>query len=308
MTATATRPDAGPAHETALPTIDHWIDGAANPGTSDRFGLVYNPALGTPSARVRFGAATDVDRAVDAATRAFAGWSRAGLGKRATVLFKFRELVERHADELTRCIVREHGKVLADARGEVQRGLEVVEFACGIPHLIKGEFSENVSTNVDSYSIRQPLGVVAGITPFNFPVMVPMWMYPVAIAAGNAFILKPSEKDPSASMMMAELWREAGLPAGVFSVVNGDRATVDRILEHPGIAAVSFVGSTPIAQTHLRNRDRAREARASARRGEESHDRAAGRGHGARRGFGRERGVRLGGRAMHGHLGDRRGG
>jgi malonate-semialdehyde dehydrogenase (acetylating) / methylmalonate-semialdehyde dehydrogenase len=247
MTATATRPDAGPAHETALPTIDHWIDGAANPGTSDRFGLVYNPALGAPSARVRFAAAADVDRAVEAATRAFAGWSRAGLGKRTTVLFKFRELVERHADELARCIVREHGKVLADARGEVQRGLEVVEFACGIPHLIKGEFSENVSTNVDSYSIRQPLGVVAGITPFNFPVMVPMWMYPVAIAAGNAFILKPSEKDPSASMMMAELWREAGLPAGVFSVVNGDQATVQRILEHPGIAAVSFVGSTPIA-------------------------------------------------------------
>ncbi len=163
------------------------------------------------------------------------------------MLFKFRELVERHADELTRCIVREHGKVLADARGEVQRGLEVVEFACGIPHLIKGEFSENVSTNVDSYSIRQPLGVVAGITPFNFPVMVPMWMYPVAIAAGNAFILKPSEKDPSASMLMAELWREAGLPAGVFTVVNGDQATVQRMLEHPGIAAVSFVGSTPIA-------------------------------------------------------------
>jgi malonate-semialdehyde dehydrogenase (acetylating)/methylmalonate-semialdehyde dehydrogenase len=248
MTATATRPDAGAAHETALPTIDHWIEGAANPGTSDRFGLVYNPALGAPSARVRFAAAADVDRAVDAATRAFAGWSRTGLGRRATVLFKFRELVERHADELTRCIVREHGKVLADARGEVQRGLEVVEFACGIPHLIKGEFSENVSTNVDSYSIRQPLGVVAGITPFNFPVMVPMWMYPVAIAAGNAFILKPSEKDPSASMMMAELWREAGLPAGVFSVVNGDQPTVERILEHPGIAAVSFVGSTPIAK------------------------------------------------------------
>ncbi|PWU22741.1 MAG: methylmalonate-semialdehyde dehydrogenase (CoA acylating), partial [Candidatus Rokuibacteriota bacterium] len=176
------------------------------------------------------------------------GWSRTGIGKRATVLFKFRELVERHADELTRCIVREHGKVLADARGEVQRGLEVVEFACGIPHLSKGEFSENVSANVDSYSIRQPLGVVAGITPFNFPVMVPMWMYPIAIAAGNAFILKPSEKDPSASMFVAELWREAGLPAGVFSVVNGDQVAVDRLLEHPGIAAVSFVGSTPIAR------------------------------------------------------------
>jgi malonate-semialdehyde dehydrogenase (acetylating) / methylmalonate-semialdehyde dehydrogenase len=248
MTATATKPDAGAAHETPLPTIDHWIDGAANPGTSDRFGLVYNPALGAPSARVRFAAAADIDQAVGSAARAAVGWGRAGLGKRATVLFKFRELVERHADELARCIVREHGKVLADARGEVQRGLEVVEFACGIPHLSKGEFSENVSTNVDSYSIRQPLGVVAGITPFNFPVMVPMWMYPVAIAAGNSFILKPSEKDPSASMMVAELWKEAGLPAGVFSVVNGDQATVERILEHPGIAAVSFVGSTPIAR------------------------------------------------------------
>jgi malonate-semialdehyde dehydrogenase (acetylating)/methylmalonate-semialdehyde dehydrogenase len=250
MTATATRPDAGEgaSPETALPFIDHWIDGAANAGVSDRFGLVYNPALGTPGARVRFASAADVDGAVDAAKRAFAGWSRTGLGKRATVLFKFRELVERHADELTRCIVREHGKVLADARGEVQRGLEVVEFACGIPHLSKGEFSENVSANVDSYSIRQPLGVVAGITPFNFPVMVPMWMYPIAIAAGNAFILKPSEKDPSASLLVAELWRDAGLPAGVFSVVNGDQATVERILEHPGIAAVSFVGSTPIAR------------------------------------------------------------
>jgi malonate-semialdehyde dehydrogenase (acetylating) / methylmalonate-semialdehyde dehydrogenase len=248
MTATATRPNAGASPETALPIIDHWIDGAPAAGSSDRSGVVYNPARGTPSASVRFASAADVDLAVDAAARAFAGWSRTGLGKRATVLFRFRELVERHADELTRCIVREHGKVLADARGEVQRGLEVVEFACGIPHLVKGEFSENVSSNVDSYSIRQPLGVVAGITPFNFPVMVPMWMYPIAIAAGNAFILKPSEKDPSASMMIAELWREAGLPAGVFNVVHGDQAAVERILEHPGIAAVSFVGSTPIAR------------------------------------------------------------
>jgi malonate-semialdehyde dehydrogenase (acetylating)/methylmalonate-semialdehyde dehydrogenase len=248
MTATATRAGASASSQADLPTIDHWIDGASNAGASDRSGLIFNPALGEPSARVRFASAGDVDRAVEAATRAFAGWSRTALGKRATVLFKFRELVERHAEELTRCIVREHGKVLADARGEVQRGLEVVEFACGIPHLSKGEFSENVSANVDSYSIRQPLGVVAGITPFNFPVMVPMWMYPIAIAAGNAFILKPSEKDPSASMLMAELWRDAGLPAGVFSVVNGDQVAVERILEHPGIAAVSFVGSTPIAR------------------------------------------------------------
>ena len=270
MTATATRPGAGAQGDTALPTIDHWIAGAADAGVSDRTGLVFNPAIGVPSARVRYANAADVDRAVEAASRAFAGWSRTGIGKRATVLFKFRELVEQHADELTRCIVREHGKVLADARGEVQRGLEVVEFACGIPHLIKGEFSENVSSNVDSYSIRQPLGVVAGITPFNFPVMVPMWMYPIAIAAGNAFILKPSEKDPSASMMMAELWREAGLPAGVFSVVHGDQVAVERILDHPGIAAVSFVGSTPIAR-HIYETGTAHGKRVQALGGAKNH-------------------------------------
>jgi malonate-semialdehyde dehydrogenase (acetylating) / methylmalonate-semialdehyde dehydrogenase len=231
-----------------LPYIDHWIGGARTAGESTRTGPVYNPALGTAASCVRFANAADVDRAVDAAAAAFPAWSRTSLGKRATILFKFRDLVERHADEIARSIVREHGKVLADARGEVQRGLEVVEFACGLPHLLKGEFSENVSSNVDSYSIRQPLGVVAGITPFNFPIMVPMWMYPVAIAAGNTFVLKPSEKDPSASMMAAELWKDAGLPDGVFNVVNGDREAVDRILEHPDIAAVSFVGSTPIAR------------------------------------------------------------
>ena len=250
MTASATRASAaaGAPAEAALPFVDHWIDGALASGDSDRSGLVYNPAAGTPAARVRFASTGDVDRAVESATRGFTTWSRTPLGKRTAVLFKFRELVVAHAEDLARCIVREHGKVLADARGEVQRGLEVVEFACGIPHLIKGEFSENVSSNVDSYSIRQPLGVVAGITPFNFPVMVPMWMYPIAIAAGNAFVLKPSEKDPSASNMIAELWRDAGLPPGVFTVVHGDKAAVDRILEHPGIAAVSFVGSTPIAK------------------------------------------------------------
>jgi malonate-semialdehyde dehydrogenase (acetylating)/methylmalonate-semialdehyde dehydrogenase len=192
--------------------------------------------------------ADDVDLAVAAARAAFASWGRTALTKRAQVLFRFRDLVHRRAEDLARAIVREHGKVLADARGEVQRGLEVVEFACGIPHLLKGEFSENVSSNVDSYSLRQPLGVVAGITPFNFPVMVPMWMYPIAIAAGNTFILKPSERDPSPSMMIAELWREAGLPDGVFNVVNGDRTAVDRLLEHPAISAISFVGSTPVAR------------------------------------------------------------
>jgi malonate-semialdehyde dehydrogenase (acetylating)/methylmalonate-semialdehyde dehydrogenase len=249
MTASTTRlSSAGVPAESTLPWVDHWIDGAPSAGESDRFGVVYNPAQGAPAARVRFAAAADVDRAVESAARAFTTWGRTPVGKRAAILFKFRELVVARSEELAHCIVREHGKVLADARGEVQRGLEVVEFASGIPHLVKGEFSENVSSNVDSYSIRQPLGVVAGITPFNFPVMVPMWMFPIAIAAGNAFVLKPSEKDPSASNMIAGLWRDAGLPPGVFTVVHGDRVAVDRILEHPGIAAVSFVGSTPIAR------------------------------------------------------------
>jgi malonate-semialdehyde dehydrogenase (acetylating)/methylmalonate-semialdehyde dehydrogenase len=228
--------------------LDHWIAGERDHGCSDRSGIVYNPATGEASAEVPFATGADVDRAVAAALDAFHGWSRTGLNKRATILFAFRELVRQHADDLARRIVREHGKVLADARGEVQRGLEVVEFACGIPQLLKGEFSENVSAGVDSYSLRQPLGVVAGITPFNFPVMVPMWMFPVAIAAGNTFILKPSERDPSPSVMLAELWREAGLPNGVFNVVHGDRVAVERLLEHPDVAAVSFVGSTPVAR------------------------------------------------------------
>src|SRR5690242_8258651 len=250
MTASATRATSTTeaSHAGTPATIDHWIGGELFQGDSDRWGPVFNPATGVTTGRVRFASVADVDRAVAVAKEAAVAWGSSALGKRATILFKFRELVNAHADELARCIVREHGKVLADARGEVQRGLEVVEFACGIPHLIKGEFSENVSSGVDSYSIRQPLGVVAGITPFNFPIMVPMWMYPIAIAAGNAFVLKPSEKDPSASMMVAELWREAGLPAGVFSVVHGDQVAVERILEHPGVAAVSFVGSTPIAR------------------------------------------------------------
>jgi malonate-semialdehyde dehydrogenase (acetylating)/methylmalonate-semialdehyde dehydrogenase len=228
--------------------LDHWIAGARDHGCSDRAGTVYNPATGEASAEVRFATAADVDRAVAAALVAFESWSRTGLNKRATILFAFRELVRQNAEHLARLIVREHGKVLADARGEVQRGLEVVEFACGIPQLLKGEFSENVSTGVDSYSLRQPLGVVAGITPFNFPVMVPMWMFPIAIASGNTFVLKPSERDPSPSLMIAELWQEAGLPNGVFNVIHGDRVAVDRLLAHPDVAAVSFVGSTPVAR------------------------------------------------------------
>ncbi len=231
-----------------LPTIDHWIGGKLQKGKSGRSGQVFNPATGKATHDIPFADVSEVDAAVAAAAKAFPAWSKTGLTKRSTILFKFRELVNARRDDFARLITREHGKVFSDAQGEVQRGLEVVEFACGIPHLIKGEFAESVATNVDSYSIRQPLGVVAGITPFNFPVMVPMWMYPIAIAAGNTFILKPSEKDPSASLLAAELWKEAGLPDGVFNVVQGDKVAVDRILEHKGIAAVSFVGSTPIAR------------------------------------------------------------
>jgi malonate-semialdehyde dehydrogenase (acetylating)/methylmalonate-semialdehyde dehydrogenase len=253
-----------------LPDIDHWVGGQRYAGVARRSGLVYNPALGAAAATVRLAAPEDVDHAVATAREAFASWSRTALGRRAAILFKLRDLVARRADDLARCIVREHGKVLADARGEVQRGLEVVEFACGIPHLLKGEFSENVSAGLDSYSLRQPLGVVAGITPFNFPVMVPMWMYPIAIAAGNTFVLKPSERDPSPSMMMAELWEEAGLPAGVFNVVNGDKIAVDRLLEHPDIAAVSFVGSTPVAR-HVYERGASAGKRVQALGGAKNH-------------------------------------
>jgi malonate-semialdehyde dehydrogenase (acetylating)/methylmalonate-semialdehyde dehydrogenase len=237
-----------PTAPASLSTITHWIAGKPWDGPVNRWGDVYNPARGEPSARVAFAEAATVDAAVAAATDAARSWGRTSLAARARILFAFRELVERRKRDLAEILTREHGKVLSDAMGEVNRGLEVVEFACGLPHLLKGEFSENVSTDVDSYSIRQPLGVVAGITPFNFPAMVPMWMYPLAIACGNAFILKPSEKDPSAAQFCAELLAEAGLPPGVFSVVHGDKAAVDAILAHPGIQAVSFVGSTPIAR------------------------------------------------------------
>jgi malonate-semialdehyde dehydrogenase (acetylating)/methylmalonate-semialdehyde dehydrogenase len=232
----------------ATKRVTHWIGGKPWTGEAERRGDIYNPATGHVSGTVDFASKQDVDDAVSVAKEAAKSWGRVSLAKRATVLFAFRELVKNHATELAKLITDEHGKVASDAAGEVARGLEVVEFACGIPHLLKGGFSENVSTGIDSYSIRQPLGVVAGITPFNFPAMVPMWMFPVAISAGNAFILKPSEKDPSASILLARLWAEAGLPDGVFNVVHGDKVAVDAILEHPGIAAVSFVGSTPIAR------------------------------------------------------------
>ncbi|MCM2258630.1 MAG: CoA-acylating methylmalonate-semialdehyde dehydrogenase, partial [Vicinamibacteria bacterium] len=228
--------------------IRHWIGGQPHAGAVERWGDVFDPATGRRQSRVAFATPALVDEAVKVATEAAAGWRNASLSVRTRVLFAFRELVEKHKQDIARILTREHGKVLSDAMGEVSRGQEVIEFACGIAQLQKGEFSENVSSDVDSYSIRQPLGVVAGITPFNFPAMVPMWMYPIAIACGNAFILKPSEKDPSAANFGAELLRDAGLPAGVFSVVHGDKVAVDAILNHPGIAAVSFVGSTPIAR------------------------------------------------------------
>ncbi|WP_405084163.1 CoA-acylating methylmalonate-semialdehyde dehydrogenase [Microbispora sp. NBC_01389] len=227
--------------------VNHWIGGART-GEGARTAELFDPATGEVSGRVSLASAGEVDAAVDAAARAFPAWRDASLVRRTQVLFRFRELMDAHRDELAALITAEHGKVHSDALGEVARGLEVVEFACGIPHLLKGGYSENVSTRVDSYSIRQPLGVVAGITPFNFPAMVPMWMFPVAIACGNTFVLKPSERDPSASLLIAELWRRAGLPDGVFNVVQGDKVAVDRLLEHPAVRAVSFVGSTPIAR------------------------------------------------------------
>jgi malonate-semialdehyde dehydrogenase (acetylating)/methylmalonate-semialdehyde dehydrogenase len=228
--------------------ISHWINGQVVEGTSGRTGPVWNPATGEQQAEVDFASVEEVDAAVAVATEAAQGWRATSLSRRSEVMFHFRELVDANRKEIAAHLTAEHGKVLSDALGEVARGLENVEFACGIPHLMKGGFSEQASTGVDVYSIRQPLGVVAGITPFNFPAMVPMWMFANAIACGNAFVLKPSEKDPSASLFLGELLKSAGLPDGVFNVVNGDKVAVDGILEHPDIAAVSFVGSTPIAR------------------------------------------------------------
>jgi malonate-semialdehyde dehydrogenase (acetylating) / methylmalonate-semialdehyde dehydrogenase len=228
--------------------IAHWIDGQRVEGTSGRSGPVYNPATGEQSGEVDFASVEEIDAAVQAAKRAFAGWRTMSLSRRTELFFRIRELVHDHAEDLARILTLEHGKVLSDAKGEVARGLEVIEFCCGIPELLKGGYSEQASTGIDVYSIRQPLGVVGGITPFNFPAMVPMWMWAPAIACGNCFVLKPSEKDPSASMYTAELLKEAGLPDGVFNVVHGDKVAVDAVLGHPEIAAVSFVGSTPIAR------------------------------------------------------------
>jgi malonate-semialdehyde dehydrogenase (acetylating)/methylmalonate-semialdehyde dehydrogenase len=246
MTELAEAPAVG--RDEKITRIPHWIDGARVNGTSGRSGPVYNPAVGVQTAAVDLASVDEVDAAVRSAARALPAWRGTSLAKRAELFFRIRELAHTHREDIAKILTAEHGKVLTDALGEVARGLEVIEYACGIPTLLKGDFSEQASTGIDVYSIRQPVGVVAGITPFNFPAMVPMWMWAPAIACGNCFVLKPSEKDPSASLFTAELLKEAGLPDGVFNVVQGDKVAVDAILAHPQIGAVSFVGSTPIAR------------------------------------------------------------
>jgi len=228
--------------------IEHFINGKITKGSSKKTSKVFNPATGEQTAEVNLASRADIDLAVEKAKTAFEVWSTKPPAQRARIVFKFKELIEKNSDEIIKLIVSEHGKIYEDAKGSLTRGLEVVEFACGIPHLLKGEFTENVGTDVDSWSIRQPLGVCAGITPFNFPAMVPMWMFPLAIACGNTFVLKPSEKDPSCSIKLAKLFKEAGLPDGVFNVVNGDKEAVDALLTNKDVAAISFVGSTPIAK------------------------------------------------------------
>ncbi|WP_372594919.1 CoA-acylating methylmalonate-semialdehyde dehydrogenase [Actinotalea sp.] len=229
-------------------TVPHWLDGKAFPGDLAKTSPIHDPATGEVIAELAHATPDEVERVIASSSAAFETWSQVSLSKRSSILFRFRELLVEHTDELARIVTREHGKVISDAKGEIARGLEVVEFACGIPQLLKGEFSEQAATGIDVYSFRQPVGVVAGITPFNFPVMIPLWMSPVAIATGNTFVLKPAGRDPGAGMLIAELWKEAGLPDGVFNVVHGDRSVIGRLLTHPDVAAVSFVGSTPTAK------------------------------------------------------------
>jgi malonate-semialdehyde dehydrogenase (acetylating) / methylmalonate-semialdehyde dehydrogenase len=250
--------------------IENAIDGRRSPVHATRTQAVFNPATGEEVARLPLSSAEDLNTAVAAAKKAALSWGTTPPMKRVRPLFKFKELLEKNADEIARLISREHGKTHADSLGELARGIDVVDFACGIPHLLKGEFSRNVGPDIDSWSDRQPLGVVAGITPFNFPAMVPMWMFPVAIACGNAFILKPSERDPSAPMLIWELFQQAGLPPGVFNIVHGDKTIVDAILDHPDISAVSFVGSTPVAQ-YIYSRGTANGKRVQALGGAKNH-------------------------------------
>ncbi len=250
--------------------VTHWIGGKTWDGKAGRTGRLHDPATGEVTGEVDFAGTTEVDLAVEGAAAAGAQWSASSLAQRSQVLFGFRQLLVERRGELAASISAEHGKTLADADGEVARGLEVVELACGISHLLKGDFSEGVSRGVDTYSLRQPLGVVCGITPFNFPVMVPLWMFPLAVACGNAFVLKPSEKDPSASLLLAEAAADAGLPPGVLQVVHGDAGAVDALLDHPGVAAVSFVGSTPVAR-HVAQRAAAAGKRVQALGGAKNH-------------------------------------
>jgi len=250
--------------------IPHHINGQAVPGTGPRQSDVFNPALGEVAARTPLASPAEVDAAVEAARAAFPAWSETPALRRARVLFQFKHLVEQHQDELAGIITREHGKVFSDAKGEVARGLDVVEFACGIPHLLKGQYTDQVGGGIDNWSLRQPLGVVAGVTPFNFPMMVPCWMFPVALACGNTFVLKPSERDPSTAVRLAELLQEAGLPDGVFNVVHGDKVAVDALIQHPDVSALSFVGSTPIAQ-YIYTEGAARGKRVQALGGAKNH-------------------------------------
>jgi len=245
---TITAPDRLDPSTEPLPVVPHWVGGAERAGAGERYGDVYDPALGIATKRVALAAEEDVDAAVTAAKEAFPAWRELSLARRQAILFAFRELLNARKGELAEIITSEHGKVLSDALGEISRGQEVVEFACGLAHHLKGEYSEQVSTGVDVYSLRQPLGVVGIISPFNFPAMVPMWFFPIAIAAGNTVVLKPSEKDPSAAVWLGRLWQEAGLPDGVFNVLHGDKVAVDGLLTHPDVRSISFVGSTPIAR------------------------------------------------------------
>src|SRR5258705_6064236 len=234
--------------EADVPTLANWIGGKRTRGASGRYGDVYTPATGALGCRVPFASTAEVARAVEAARAAFPGWAATTPLARARVMFRFKALLEQRADDVVAVVSREHGKVLSDAAGELSRGIEIVEYACGAPQLLKTEFTEAVGTGIDAYTLRQPLGVVAGITPFNFPAMVPLWMFPMALVCGNAFVLKPSERDPSAALLLAALLKEAGLPDGVFNVVNGDKEAVDALLAHPDVQAVSFGGSTAIAR------------------------------------------------------------
>jgi len=290
-----------------LDTVTHFINGEKVDTRGGRYGDVYNPALGQPVARVALGTADEVDAAVQAAAAAFPAWSATPPLSRARVLFKYLQLCQEHTNEFAAMLTREHGKTFSDAQGEVARGIEMVEFAVGIPQLLKGEFTDQIARGIDAWSMRQALGVVAGITPFNFPVMVPMWMFPVAIACGNTFVLKPSERDPSPSLLHAKLLKEAGLPDGVFNVVQGDKTAVDALLDHPVVQAVSFV-IDPDCRVHLCARQCARQARPGAGRREKPYggDARCRHGHGGRCLDGRR--LRFRRRALYGDLGRGRGG